>query len=198
MRHQIPFHISILAAAIMLLASAPAIAAPGCGSNTVPSDDSQVSQYTETVPGACGEEQTGGGGSSGGGGGGGSESGGSGTDAGSTGSVVPTDSSQSDASIGTDGTGGSTSSSGQGDASSAGQGQSNGSAAGQPNELENTAGGQSDPSTVSGLSNTSSDDDGGLGWVLPVVLGLTLVGAIAYAVRRRLRSDGGISSPSGA
>ena len=201
MRHKILIHISMLAGAMLLLASAPAMAAPGCGSQTVPSGDSQVSQYTETVPGACGDEQTGGDNSSGGGGG--SAGGGSGdSDSGAspTGSTVPTETTQDDAGLGaaTESSSGSGQSSGSAGDDSGSQG--GGQGGGQPADLDSSTTGQPEHANVTPLSDTGtdSDDGGGVGWVVPAILGLTLLGAIAYVVRRRFRNGDSLSSPSGA
>jgi hypothetical protein len=193
MQHKILIHISMLAGAILLVASAAATASPGCGSQ-VPSDDSQVSQYTETVPGACGNEETGGNVSSGGGGG--SADGGSGdSGASSTAPVVPAEPATTDTSTGSAGSG--QSSSGHGGDSS---GQPNGQGGGKPADLESSTTGEPAHSNVTPLSDTAtdSDDGGGLGWVIPAILGLTLLVAIAYVVRRRVKNGGGLSSPSGA
>ena len=82
----------VMALALACVAASPAVAKPCGGSNHVPSGNSEVDQYVESVPGACGNETPGGSGGSGGGGSGSGGSGGSGGGSGgSTGSAVPND-----------------------------------------------------------------------------------------------------------
>ena len=194
MRHQILIHISILAGATTLLASTPAMAAPGCGSGTVPSDDSQVSQYTETVPGACGDQQPGDDESGGGGAGGGSDA-----DDGSSGAVVPTETSET-GQVGVEDTTGSTAGGEAANNGSGSQGQGDANASSGGNSSGQTSGGapggdeQFDPAPLSSTGE-GADDGGGAGWILPLALGLTLLGAVGFALWRRFRGDG-ISTPS--
>ena len=71
-------------AVILVLGAVPAVAAakPGCGAGPTVPADSEIDQYAQSIPGACGNQQNdAGGGGSGGGAGGGDGSGDAGSSA---------------------------------------------------------------------------------------------------------------------
>jgi hypothetical protein len=137
--------------------------------------NSGIDQYEENLPGAGGDRSTGGGGTGSGGSGDGSA--GSGLDAGSAGFG----------------------SSLRAEEAGAG-GRSGGQQPGADSNAGSRHGLDDDVSSVSaqqgpGLGNSvgtveNTSDGGGMGIALPIILGASLVGALAFLVARRLRAKG--------
>jgi hypothetical protein len=172
--------ITILLGAALAASVAPA-AQGSCGSTVTPGN-SEVDQYTETVPGACGHEDTSPA-SPGGNRGGGSDS---------SAPPAPAATVEQLQSAGPDGAGAAVLV--EGDAANGSGhdgGDDNGGQQGSTTTIKGTPAPESeDGSVLSGLARTvtGSDDSGGLGIVLPLVLAASLVGALAYFVRRRDRT----------
>jgi hypothetical protein len=155
----------VLAAFVAALLAAPTgVSAQPCG-NQVPGGNAEVDEYTETVPGACGNEQPGGSDGSGG------------SDSGSS---LPPAASQALAALGP-----------------AGQGVADFAEATAPDGGGNDSGTGSEGSGSAGGSGASAvidaaggSDDGGLGIVLPLILGGVAVAGLTYAVMRRRGGQG--------
>jgi len=166
-------------AVILVLGAVPAGAAakPGCGAGQSVPADSEIDQYAQSIPGACGNQQneTGFGGSGGGVGGGG----GSG-DAGS--SAIPPSTVQRLYDLGANGAGTQALADAnapqiRGDGGDRGQG--------------SKGGGGSDSGAGSVLDSLLGGDEGdGMGLVLPLILLAITAGGIAYVTRRRMSQAG--------
>jgi hypothetical protein len=193
------------ACAAIALAAAPAQAQNCNPSTTVPPGNSEIDQYVESIPGACGNEKPSNGGGSSGGSGGSGASGGSGGSSGSGGGAVPAATAAELASLGEDGLAAaalaeatSPSESGGGEDGSSGVSGASGSDGGaagakgsnaqtsvDPESLEAAASGGG--SVLGALADTLTGGSGeGGGAVLPVTLLAVLVGGLGfYFLRRR-------------
>jgi hypothetical protein len=166
-----------LAGAIALFAvPGLAQAKPGCGGTTTTPGTSEVDQYTETVPGACGDQPNGGGG---GGGSGSPSDGGESGDAGSSvGGPIPPSTVDQLESLGSDG------------AAAAALAEANSpepDTAGTPGaDAGSGQAGSSDGSSLTPIIGAFTGSDGnGMGALLPAILIAVAAGGIAVAVRRR-------------
>jgi hypothetical protein len=165
-------------AVILVLGAVPAVAGakPGCGAGQTVPADSEIDQYAQSIPSACGNQQneTGGGGGSGGGAGGGGGSG----DAGS--SAIPPSTVQRLYALGANGGG----TQALADANAPrirGDGGGRGS----------KSGGGSDSGAGSVLDSLLGSDEGdGMGLVLPLILLTITAAGIAYVTRRRMSQAG--------
>jgi hypothetical protein len=180
----------------LALSAAPAVAAakPGCGAGPTVPADSEIDQYAESIPGACGNQQNDpdGGGSGGGGSGGGGDGSG---DAGSAASgAIPPSTVQRLQDLGANGA--ETQALAEANAPRIrGDGGGRGAAVidrQRPHPLlgsEGTRG--SDPGAGSVLDSLlGSDADDGMGLVLPLILlGITAAG-IVFFTRRRMSQAG--------
>ncbi len=182
--------ILVLAAALTVgLGSADAHAA-SC-SNTVPSTNSEIDQYVETIPGDCGNTQVGGGGGSGGG---------SGSN-GSAQAAVPASTQQALDALGADGAAaaqlanqtapsdedGSGGGGGSGSGGSGG-GSGSGSGSGEPtaDAVPDSSAGFSLGSVVAGLlSSFGGGSESGLGAGTPILLGSIALAGLAFLLLRR-------------
>jgi hypothetical protein len=169
-----------------------AAAKPGCGAGPTVPADSEIDQYAESIPGACGNQQNdaGGGGSGGGGSGaGGSGAGGSGADSGDPGSAagssIPAPTAQRLQDLGANGAGTQALAEAnapriRGDADEGGRGNGRGGTGG-----DSASGGRSllDPLLGPG------DDGNGMGLLLPLILiAIAAAGAVFLARRRMSRA----------
>jgi hypothetical protein len=166
-------------AVVLVLGAVPAVAAakPGCGAGPTVPTDSEIDQYAQSIPGACGNQENDAGGGSGGGAGGGDGSG----DAGS--SAIPSSTVQRLYDLGANGAG----TQALADANAprirhdGGDGGRKGS--------EGTGGSDSGAGSVFD-SLLGSDDGVGMGLVLPLILLAITAAGIAFVARRRMSQVG--------
>jgi hypothetical protein len=176
--------ILLLVVALAFLAAPAAQAA--CDPATVPGGNSQIDEYTETVPGACGDHQS----QTGGAGGAGGHSG--------NGPAAPAATVEELQSAGPDGaaTAGLVDDvapgpdTGSGDPATGGSDQAGGSKPSGSTNAQEGGAADGDGSVLSGVARSlgGADDSAGLGIVLPLVLAASLIGALAYLLRRRDRT----------
>jgi hypothetical protein len=160
-----------------VLGAVPTVAAakPGCGAGPTVPADSEIDQYAQSIPGACGNQQNdAGGGGSGGGAGGGDGSG----DAGS--SAIPPSTVQGLQDLGANGAGTQALA-----AANAPQIRGDGGGRGS----EGTGGSDSGAGSVLD-SLLGSDEGDGMGLVLPLILLAITAAGIAYVTRRRMSQAG--------
>jgi hypothetical protein len=165
-------------AGALVLSVVPGIAAakPGCGSGpTVPSG-SEIDQYAQSIPGACGNQENGG---SSGGGGGSSEAGGGAEDSGSSDSVITPSTRERLQDLGAAGAGAQTLADENAPRIENGERGSRG--GGSPGAA---GGGQSQPGAVVGAA-IGSGEGGGMGLVLPLILLAVTAGGALYVARKR-------------
>jgi hypothetical protein len=163
---------------MLVLGAVPAVAAakPGCGAGQTVPADSEIDQYAQSIPGACGNQQneTGGGGGSGGGAGGGGGSGDAGT------SAIPPSTVQQLYDLGANGAG----TQALADANAP---QIRGDGGGRGSE----GAGGSDSGAGSVLDSLLGADEGdGMGIVLPLMLLAITAAGIAFVARRRMSQAG--------
>jgi hypothetical protein len=155
----------VVAGALLALA-VPVPATGQCGEQ-VEQGNSEIDQYLESVPGACGDRRPGAGGES--------TEGGSGTNAPT--SVPPAAAAALEA-LGADGAAAVAAA----EATSPGD---RGAAA--EDRGESASGDASSPTGLVGDALSGSADDGGLGLLLPLILGLVALGGVALVITRRRR-----------
>ena len=164
-------------AVVLVLGAVPAVAAakPGCGAGPTVPADSEIDQYAQSIPGACGnQENDAGGGGSGGGAGGGDGSG----DAGS--SAIPPSTVQRLYDLGANGAG----TQALADANAP---QIRGDRGGRGSEGT----GGSDSGAGSVLDSLLGGDEGdGMGLVLPLILLAITAAGIVFVARRRMSQTG--------
>ena len=164
--------IAVAAVSILAFAGGQALAAKGCGKHRVPPGNSQVSQYIETgtVPGSCGNQSI---------------------NPSRSPSGQPFSSSTSHELQNLGPAGAATAQlaaatappGGSGGGKSSGGGSGKSSAGGGPSS--------SIPAQVGSVLGTG-DSSGGMGFVLPLIIGVTILAGVAYLLHRRRRSS---SSP---
>lgn len=165
-----------------MLGAVPAVAAakPGCGAGPTVPADSEIDQYAQSIPGACGnqENDAGGGGSGGGGSAGGDDGSG---DAGSTASAaIPPSTVQRLYDLGANGAG----TQALADANAP---QIRGDRGGRGSEGT----GGSDSGAGSVLDSLLGGDEGdGMGLVLPLILLAITAAGIVFFTRRRMSQAG--------
>jgi hypothetical protein len=174
----------------LVLGAAPAVAAakPGCGAGPTVPVDSEIDQYAQSIPGACGNQQNDpdGGGSGGGGSGGGGDGSG---DAGSTASgAIPPSTVQRLQDLGANGAGTQALAEanapqirGDGGRGSEGTG---GSDSGAGSVLNSLLGADE------GNSLLGADEGDGMGLVLPLILLAITAAGIVFFTRRRISQAG--------
>ena len=182
----------VLAAAAVALLWAPGAASAAPCSDVVPATNSELDQYVETIPGACGDQQVGGGsdggsGSSTGSGSSGGGSGGGETTAGSS-AVVPLAAETQSAleALGADGAAAaelaertSPSPAGEGAGTASGSGDT-------ASEVPESTVGFSPGSAVSGMLKAFGGGTGsGMGVAAPILLGSIALAGVAFLVLRR-------------
>lgn len=160
--------LTVVAAGALLALALPSPSVAQCG-DRVAEGNSEIDQYLESVPGACGDRRPGAGNE-------GTE-GGSGTNA-ST-SVPPAAAAALEA-LGADGA----AAVAVAEATSAGD---RGAAA--EDRGESASGDAPSPTGLVGDALSGSADDGGLGLLLPLILGLVALGGVALAIARRRHGD---------
>lgn len=163
-------------AVVLVLGAVPAVAAakPGCGAGPTVPADSEIDQYAQSIPGACGNQENDAGGGSGGGAGGGDGSG----DAGS--SAIPPSTVQRLYDLGANGAG----TQALADANAP---QIRGDRGGRGSEGT----GGSDSGAGSVLDSLLGGDEGdGMGLVLPLILLAITAAGIAFVARRRMSQTG--------
>jgi hypothetical protein len=171
---------------IALLAVAESLSAQAAGATcgtTVPGGNSQVDEYTETVPGACGHQQS-------------VNASAASASHGDSAPPAPAATVEELRSQGPDGAGaaglvGDDVEPGSGPGGdSATDAQGSGGPAGGDRSPAASDDGSGNGSALTGLvrSVSGSDDGGGLGVVLPLVLAASLIVALAYLIRRRART----------
>lgn len=195
----------LLALLISLWLTAPN-ALGACSDDPVPPDNSQVDQYTETLPDACGDQpdndEGGGGDSAGGASGGGGSGGGGGASGGSSDppvsnstveelqSLGPNGADAANLALSTSGGGGNVDSKGATKSGSASLGaiESEGGSeqfGASPDDLA-----PADGSAFQAIADAFGSDDGGAGPLLPILMVLVLLGALIGGLVRRFRSGG--------
>jgi hypothetical protein len=160
---------------VLLAVPAGAAAKPGCHGSTVsPHGNSEADQYSETIPGACGNHPPN-----------------AGNPAGSPNGTVPTQTLNRLESLGAGGRNAAALAQANAPAGARGQGGAGGSRGG-ANANQAGAGEAGDGGgALSGVGRAlggSPGDDEGMGFVLPLVLAGTLVAGIAYWLMRRRRA----------
>jgi hypothetical protein len=169
----------------LVLGAAPAVVAakPGCGAGAAVPVDSEIDQYAQSIPGACGNQQNdaGGGGSAGGGG----DSGDPGSAAGSS---IPASTGQRLQEIGANGAGAQALAE-----ANAPRIRSDGIR----NDGDRGGGARGNGSADSGTGSGSlldpllgSDDDDGMGFVLPLILVAIAAAGAVFVARRRMGRAG--------
>lgn len=172
------FQTALASALFLLLLLAPSASAqrncPG-GSNNGPPGQSEVDQYSETVPGPCGDQPVGPG--AGGGSGGGTP--------------LPAGVLEDLEALGPDGAAAAAlaqaTGPGKGSEGSGGPGSSGGEAGDASGLPEASAGGSLLAGVVDAITGGAGDgDEDGLGLILPLILLAVVVAGVIYGLRRRL------------
>jgi hypothetical protein len=165
----------LIASMLTLAAIAPATASGQACNDTAPTDNAQVDEYSESIPGACGNEPTSQHTERGDTAGGGGSTGGSGP-----GSSISTDTADELQSLGSDGAAAAALAEATAPPS---DGSSNRGGASSGDEASDDGG---SGSVLSGVQNAvSGDSSDGMGILLPLLLGVVLLAGVAYVVRRR-------------
>jgi hypothetical protein len=164
----------MLCAFVLVAAPAGAAAKPGCQGHTVsPHGNSEADQYSETIPGACGNHPPA-----------------AGNPAESPNGTVPDQTLQRLESLGTGGRNAAGLAQANAPARARGQGGAGGSRGG-ANATQAGAGEAGDGGALAGVGRALGGSPGhgeGMGFVLPLVLAGTLVAGVAYWLMRRRRA----------